>query len=64
MSTLRIFVSHSHQDSGFCQALTDALRQAGADVWLDEDNLGSGQLIDNIQKEQSIWKWENIAKHY
>ena len=50
-TALPIFVSHSHEDSAFCRALVDALRGAGADVWYDEHNLESGQLLDVIQRE-------------
>ncbi len=48
---LPIFVSHSHEDVAFCQALVTALRGAGADVWYDEHNLGAGHLMDVIQQE-------------
>ena len=50
-TALPIFVSHSHQDGAFCQALVTALRAAGADVWYDEHNLGAGHLMDVIQQE-------------
>lgn len=48
---LKVFVSHSHEDNAFCQSLVTALRGAGADVWYDEHNLESGQLLDVIQRE-------------
>jgi tetratricopeptide (TPR) repeat protein len=48
---LPIFVSHSHEDAAFCQALVTALRGAGADVWYDERNLESGHLMDVIRQE-------------
>jgi hypothetical protein len=47
----RIFVSHSHEDSAWCQAFVGALRQAGADVWYDEHDLGYGRLMDEIERE-------------
>jgi len=47
----RIFVSHSHEDSAWCQTFVGALRQAGADVWYDEHNLGYGRLMDEIERE-------------
>src|SRR5690348_904634 len=50
-TALPIFVSHSHEDTAFCQALVTALRGAGADVWYDEHNMGAGQLMDVIQRE-------------
>ncbi len=48
---LRVFVSHSHEDDAFCRQIVTALRDAGADVWYDEHNLGSGQLMSVIQRE-------------
>ncbi|MBA3824434.1 MAG: toll/interleukin-1 receptor domain-containing protein [Ktedonobacterales bacterium] len=51
MATMQIFVSHSHADNAFCQAIVAALRSADADVWYDEHNLGSGQMLDVIQRE-------------
>lgn len=48
---LRVFVSHSSQDDAFCRAIVQVLRDAGADVWYDEHNLGSGQLKDVILRE-------------
>jgi tetratricopeptide (TPR) repeat protein len=51
MSQMRIFVSHSHQDNAFCHALVKALRGAGADVWYDEHDLGSGRLSPTIERE-------------
>src|SRR5260370_12928928 len=50
-ATSKVFVSHSHEDDIFCRALVEGLRRAGADVWYDEHNLGSGQLIDTIEVE-------------
>lgn len=51
MDQLRIFVSHSSRDKTFADALVKALRDAGADVWYDEHNLGTGQLLEEIQRE-------------
>jgi Flp pilus assembly protein TadD len=51
MAQMRIFVSHSHEDDTFCGGIVAALRDAGADVWYDEHNLGSGQLVDTIERE-------------
>ncbi len=51
MATLEIFVSHSREDVVFCRQLVDALRRSGADAWYDEHNLGSGQLLDVIERE-------------
>ena len=51
MDQLRIFISHSSYDRDFCQALSLALREAGADVWYDRQDLGSGQLLEIIPRE-------------
>ncbi len=51
MGQMRIFVSHSSPDKGFCDALVAALRAAGADVWYDEQSLGAGHLLDVISRE-------------
>jgi Flp pilus assembly protein TadD len=50
-TALPIFVSHSHEDSAFCHALVQALRDAGADVWYDEHDMGSGRLGPTIEQE-------------
>jgi tetratricopeptide (TPR) repeat protein len=51
MATLQVFVSHHNEDSAFCHALVQGLRGAGADVWYDEHNMGSGMLLDTIEQE-------------
>jgi hypothetical protein len=40
----RIFVSYAPEDSAWCHAFVQALREAGADVWYDERHLGDGFL--------------------
>ncbi|HLY30045.1 MAG TPA: toll/interleukin-1 receptor domain-containing protein, partial [Ktedonobacterales bacterium] len=47
----RVFISHSHQDTAFCERLVQGLRVAGLDVWLDEHNLGAGHLPNIIEQE-------------
>jgi tetratricopeptide (TPR) repeat protein len=51
MRQVRIFISHSHEDNQFCDALVRALRESGADVWYDEHNLGAGRLLETITRE-------------
>src|SRR5690349_6735400 len=51
MNMQRIFVSHSHEDDAFCRELVAAVRAAGADVWYDEQDLGSGRLLLTIERE-------------
>lgn len=48
---MKVFVSHAHEDDAFCRTVVTGLRGAGADVWYDEHNLGSGQLMQVIQRE-------------
>lgn len=48
---MRIFVSHSSSDADFCASLVRALRDAGADIWYDDQNLGAGNLLEAIQRE-------------
>src|SRR5690349_13214487 len=50
---MRIFVSHSSADHEFCTTLVKAMRDAGADVWYDQDDLGAGHLRRNISQELS-----------
>lgn len=51
MDQLRIFVSHSSHNRELCEALSLALREAGADVWYDQQDLGSGHLLEIIPRE-------------
>lgn len=51
VNQVRIFVSHSHEDDDYCHALVAAFRAAEADVWYDEHNFGSGELINTIERE-------------
>ena len=48
---VRIFVSHAQEDTIWCCAFVEALRQGGARVWYDEHNLGYGVLGDEIERE-------------
>lgn len=51
MQQMRVFVSHSSADTTFANALVGALRNAGADVWLDDSHLGTGQLLEEITRQ-------------
>src|SRR5262245_50116696 len=51
MRQLRIIVSQSTADNLFGTDLVAALRQAGADVWYDQDNLRAGRLLERISRE-------------
>ena len=47
----RVFLSHSSQDKQAADQFAQAFRQAGADVWYDEESLGAGHLRRAIMKE-------------
>ena len=51
MSQLRMFLSHSSKDKAAADQFARAFRQAGADVWYDEESLGAGHLRRTIMKE-------------
>ncbi|MGO8947004.1 MAG: toll/interleukin-1 receptor domain-containing protein [Ktedonobacterales bacterium] len=46
-----IFVCHAHEDNAWCRTFVEALRRAGATVWYDEANLGSGVLGEEMDRE-------------
>jgi len=56
MAQMRVFVSHTSADNDFTEALVNALRDAEADVWYDQHNLGVGQLIEVINRELAARK--------
>ncbi|WIG58717.1 MAG: hypothetical protein OJF49_001463 [Ktedonobacterales bacterium] len=52
--TPRIFVSHSHEDDDFCRTYVTELRRLLSfhdAVWYDEHNMGSGELLREIQRQ-------------
>lgn len=51
LSALRIFVSHSSEDTAFSSPLAAGLKHAGADIWYDQENLRTGQLHATITDE-------------
>lgn len=51
MASMRVFVSHSSHDSAPANELVNALRAAGADVWYDEHNFSTGQVLDAITEQ-------------
>jgi hypothetical protein len=62
MAQMHVFVSHSHEDDAFCRGVVAALRGAGADVWYDEHNLGSGQLVDTIEQPAPGWNRSAVGR--
>lgn len=41
----RIFISYPHQETPLAHALAEALRDRGARVWLEQENVGPGESI-------------------
>lgn len=51
-----IFLSHSSADRDFANALAHLLRNSGMDVWYDDGNMASGNLMKSITQELSSSK--------
>jgi tetratricopeptide (TPR) repeat protein len=51
MNSLRVFISHSSEDKGFCDALKTDLETCGVDVWLHEDSHQLGDLRDILRNQ-------------
>jgi hypothetical protein len=41
----KVFISYSHKDTAFADMLVDDLREAGIEVWIDQDAIEPGQSI-------------------
>lgn len=50
MSKMRVFLSHTQTDLDFARQLKEGLVAAGADAWLDDDDL-TGPLPETIKRE-------------
>jgi formylglycine-generating enzyme required for sulfatase activity len=57
MSQPRVFVSHSHKDNAFTERLVNDLRQAGANAWMDRDDLGAGNFQQRIDEALANCEW-------
>lgn len=44
---MKIFISHSCKNKTAAQKIADEIKAAGADIWLDANNLLPGQLIQD-----------------
>jgi hypothetical protein len=54
-----VFISHSHQDREWTRKLSEALKQRGLSVWLDEDQIRPGEewgqrILEGLQKSSHI----------
>ncbi len=47
-----VFLSYASEDRATAQAITDALRAAGVDVWLDKERLRAGDRWERIVRRQ------------
>ena len=57
MAQPKVFVSHSHVDDAFAERLVKDLRAAGADAWLDKNDLGAGDFQARISAALSTCEW-------
>ena len=57
MAPLRLFVSHNHTDDQFTEQLVRDLQRTGAQVWVDQDGLRDGDIIQRINDALSKADW-------
>lgn len=57
MAQPRVFVSHSHMDDVFAERLVKDLRAAGADAWLDKEDMGAGNFQQRISEALERCEW-------
>lgn len=52
MAALRVFLSHSHKDNGWCDGFVAELKNADIDVWYDREGLSVGaKWVQTLEKE-------------
>jgi TIR domain len=57
MAKPKIFVSHSTKDTAFASTLVNDLNTAGAQAWMDVNDLGAGNFQANISKALADCEW-------
>lgn len=57
MAKPKVFVSHSHLDDAFAERLVKDLRAAGADAWLDKEDVGAGDFQERISEALDKCEW-------
>jgi TIR domain len=54
---VRVFVSHSSADTEFARTLVSDLRNAGADVWVDFENIDHNDFVAEINDALAQCQW-------
>jgi len=57
MAKPKIFVSHSTKDNAFASTLVNDLNAAGAQAWMDVNDLGAGNFPENISEALADCEW-------
>jgi hypothetical protein len=57
MAPLRLFVSHSHTDDQFTEQLVRDLTRTSAQVWVDQQGIRDGNIMDRINDALSNADW-------
>ena len=57
MTIPKIFVSHSSKDVAFASKLVDDLNAAGAQAWMDSNDLGPGNFQERISEALTDCEW-------
>lgn len=57
MAKPKIFVSHSTKDNAFATKLVNDLKGAGADAWMDVNDLGAGSFPQRIGEALADCQW-------
>jgi hypothetical protein len=57
MSSVGVFISHSHQDDAFTRRLSNDLRAVGVDVWIDEKEIAYDDFVMKISDGLQGRQW-------
>jgi len=57
MTGPKVFVSHSNLDNAFTERLVNDLKSAGADVWVDYEQIASGNFARSINEGLGLCDW-------
>jgi hypothetical protein len=57
MAPLHLFVSHSHEDDQFTKQLVGDLQRAGAEVWVDQEGIHHGNIMNHIDEALGKADW-------